>query len=851
MDADEAFAPIHRFRVGIILLIVVVCGVAAGIGIRLAWGISRPIHSLVRAAEAIGEGDLGQRVAVGGPREIMALGRAFNGMAADLTRSHDELMAHSTALEAKVTERTRNLTGLLEVTQALGSTLDLTETLRRAARSLTRVLRADGSLAYVLEADGETFQPVAGYHVPPAVRASAGATALAIADHPFVAHACVHRQAVFAGNVAEDRRLDAAWVEPWGFRSALFVPMFCGGRLVGGLFAGWHAARPALDPEEMDLIDGIGRQGGIAVQNAALFADSEQRRRTAETLAELDAVLARSLDPEVVAEGILRGMRTLLDARFAAVYRLDPRSGNLVSLAIEGENGGTGLVLPRGIGISGVAVAQRDVVASPDVLSDPAIRLTPELHDRVERGEYHAMLAAPLRIGERVIGALCLGDRRGRVFTGEEARLLRSFGSQAALALENARLYEEAQARATRMTRLSEVGRVITSSLDLREVLDRVAGAARDLLDGDLARLWVADTNEGVVRLMASQDRAGSALLGTTELTPGTGVIGHVMTERRPLYTPDLAVGELEASDDWLRQDGYTSRLAMPLIVGDRALGALTVVTKARREFSREDQELLELFAAEAATAVENARLFANTEAQATALAKKNAELDAFTYSVSHDLKSPLVSIQAMCGLVMEDYAERLDDEGRRVLARIEANAAHMAKLIGDLLALSRIGREARAPEAMAVRDIVDTVLETLGEQVQARGVEVVCTADVTVWGIRVQLEQILTNLVSNAVKYLGPAAAPRVEIGAEEDGRFVQLWVRDNGIGIDPAYHARIFEMFQRLRDVEAEGTGVGLAIVKKIVDTVGGRIWVESSPGQGATFRFTWPTRASARAA
>jgi signal transduction histidine kinase len=290
----------------------------------------------------------------------------------------------------------------------------------------------------------------------------------------------------------------------------------------------------------------------------------------------------------------------------------------------------------------------------------------------------------------------------------------------------------------------------------------------------------------------------------------------------------------------------------VPLIVNDRPVGVLTILTETLREFGREDEEIVELFASEAATAVENARLFADAEAQAAVLAKRNAELDAFTYSVSHDLKAPLVTIQAMCGMVMEDQAERLDEDGRRVLTRIEANAAHMTQLIGDLLALSRIGREARQPEPVPVRDVIESVLDRLSEQIRERGVEVVCTADVTVWGVRVHLEQVFANLIGNGVKYLGGTTSPRVEVHAEESGaRFIEFSVRDNGIGIDPAYHARVFELFQRLRDVEAEGTGVGLALVKKIVETVGGRIWVESIPGQGATFRFTWPVAASVRAA
>ena len=850
MDVEEAFAPIQRFRVAISALFVVVCVAAGLIGIRLALGISRPIERLATAAGAIGDGDLEHRVDVAGPREVTALARAFNGMAEDLSRSRADLMAHSTALEGKVTDRTRNIAALLEVTQALGSTLDLTETLWCAARSLVRILRADAGVAYVLEDAGTTLRPVAGYQLPQALRGRTDREPLVVDAHQFVADACRTQHGAFAEDASIDRRLDGKLLDLWDFRSVLFVPMFCGGRLVGGLFAGWSDSRPSLAQDELSLIDGIGRQAGIAVQNAALFTESERRRRTAETLAELDAVLAGSLDRAVIAQGIVCGARSLLDARLATVYRLDPASGELELLTADGEGQDRALaVVPQGIGLASLAVEERTVMASTDVLGDSRVRLTPEFCARAEKLGMLAMMAAPLRVAEHTVGVLCVHDVRGRAFTTDETRLLRTFASQAALALENARLYDDAQARAARMGRLGEYGRMISASLDLREVLDRVAGAARELLEADLARVWVAYPDEGVVRLMASQDDSGAPFTsGVTEQPIGVGVVGRVMSERRRYYTAELDA-EASGAEQGLKAAGYTSRLAVPLIVSDRTVGVLTILTKDRRQFRGEDEEIVELFAAEAASAVENARLFANTEAQAAVLAKKNAELDAFAYSVSHDLKAPLVTIHAMCGMLMEDQGDRLDDDGRRVLKRVEANATHMAQLIGDILALSRIGREARAPEAVPVADVLEALIDRQNDAIRARGVEVVCDANVVVWGVRVHLEQVLANLVSNAVKYFGTTEAPRVEIRAREDGgRFVEFSVRDNGIGIDPAYHARIFELFQRLRDVEAEGTGVGLALVKKIIDTVGGRIWVESAPGEGATFRFTWPALATA---
>jgi two-component system, LuxR family, sensor kinase FixL len=192
---------------------------------------------------------------------------------------------------------------------------------------------------------------------------------------------------------------------------------------------------------------------------------------------------------------------------------------------------------------------------------------------------------------------------------------------------------------------------------------------------------------------------------------------------------------------------------------------------------------------------------------------------------------------------VLEDYGQQLPSEAVRYLERIQANAQKMEHLILDLLALSRIGREARTPEVLSLARVLDDVSVELATSMRDRGIQLVRGEFTTVWGIRTRIEQVMRNLLGNAVKYLGDTSEPRVEVGAVDRGAMVECYVKDNGIGIDPAYHERIFEIFQRLGEIEAEGTGVGLAIVKKSVQMSGGRVWVESAKGHGATFRFTWP--------
>jgi signal transduction histidine kinase len=196
-----------------------------------------------------------------------------------------------------------------------------------------------------------------------------------------------------------------------------------------------------------------------------------------------------------------------------------------------------------------------------------------------------------------------------------------------------------------------------------------------------------------------------------------------------------------------------------------------------------------------------------------------------------------------MSEILLEAHGAGLDAGARHYLGRIRANVLHMEDLIRDLLALSQIGREARVPETVALDELVDAFLDDHGEAIRARGIKVIRHELHTVRAVRAQMERLVANLLGNALKYLGEVPSPTVEIGTIDRGQLIECFVTDNGIGIDPAHHRAIFEPFHRLKDIQADGTGIGLAIVRKIVEGAGGRAWVESTRGHGATFRFTWP--------
>ena len=226
-------------------------------------------------------------------------------------------------------------------------------------------------------------------------------------------------------------------------------------------------------------------------------------------------------------------------------------------------------------------------------------------------------------------------------------------------------------------------------------------------------------------------------------------------------------------------------------------------------------------------------------------LESRNAELERFTYTVSHDLKTPLITIKGYLGLLLEDLAAgnyaTVEDDSRR----ISSAADTMERLLRELLELSRAGQRIGSPEEVPLRDLVAETLEVVSCGILGKGVCVTVSPDMpAVFVDRPRVVEVLQNLIDNAVKYMGDQPRPRIDITAESRGADALISVRDNGQGVDPRYHDKIFGLFEQL-DQNSDGTGVGLALAKRVVEVHGGRIWVESEgEGHGATFHFTLPT-------
>lgn len=233
----------------------------------------------------------------------------------------------------------------------------------------------------------------------------------------------------------------------------------------------------------------------------------------------------------------------------------------------------------------------------------------------------------------------------------------------------------------------------------------------------------------------------------------------------------------------------------------------------------------------------------AERETLIRSLEAKNAELERFTYTVSHDLRSPLVTIGAFISHVEEAAAKGDLASVRADLGRIRRASAKMDLLLKDLLDLSRVGHVMAAPEAVPFESLAREAVALVQGRLEARGIEVDIQEGLpVVQGDRVRILEVIQNLLDNSAKFMGDQGNPRIEIGARGEGEDAVFFVRDNGVGIELRHHERIFGLFDKL-DPGGEGTGVGLALVKRIIELHGGRIWVESEGGKGSAFYFTLP--------
>jgi signal transduction histidine kinase len=378
-------------------------------------------------------------------------------------------------------------------------------------------------------------------------------------------------------------------------------------------------------------------------------------------------------------------------------------------------------------------------------------------------------------------------------------------------------------------------------------LLDRLCAAAIRGTGAMAAVLALSDGSSPRLKLRAPQ--ASPALPDAlNDLTLRDGILGRVWREQHPMLISRL--WELESEAAHLAVSMHARMLyAVPIATAQRTWGLLLVFQQGYPLFAMDDLNLLTLLAEQSALLLsyvtslnEQQRLNDELQQRTAQMEDANKELEAFAYSVSHDLRAPLRAIDGYTRILVEDYAPALDAEGHRVCSVVREETRRMGGLIDDLLAFSRLSRAPVQTSLINMQALAHSVFLELATDEERARIDFRVAPLPAASGDAALMRQVWSNLLSNAIKFSTKCEHARVEVGGREESGETIYFVRDNGAGFDMQYADKLFGVFQRLHNErEFAGTGIGLAIVQRVIHRHGGRVWAEGAPGQGATFYFS----------
>ncbi len=401
------------------------------------------------------------------------------------------------------------------------------------------------------------------------------------------------------------------------------------------------------------------------------------------------------------------------------------------------------------------------------------------------------------------------------------------------------RVAERASAEA-RLAALRDINVAITSTLDRHSVLSILMEKIDVVLPNLAVQVWLLNKQSGELERAACRNLDAEDWK-RRKLRDTPALVKAAMTGKSPVIVLNVQTDPRTLDPAFYCRQGLISYLGVPLVIKEEVLGVIVFLTREEHHFIKEEVDFFSALASQAALAIHNSQIYEGEAQLAANLARSNKELEQFAYVASHDLQEPLRMITGYTNLLSKRYKGKLDDDADEFIGYAVDGANRLRVLINDLLTYSRVDTQGKIFAPTDCELILGQALVGLQGVIQESAAKVTHDPLPTVMGDDVQLGQLFQNLIGNALKYRN-GNAPAVHIGCQRRDNDWLLSIRDNGIGIDPRFAEKIFVIFQRLHNREQyPGTGIGLAVCKRIVERHGGKIWVESAPGKGSTFYFT----------
>lgn len=611
------------------------------------------------------------------------------------------------------------------------------------------------------------------------------------------------------------------------------------------------------------LVRDITQRKWIEAERETLIRELEDKSEESETLRQSLESIISTLEFSEIIQRILEQIQRVIPFDTASIWRVEGNQQFIIS----------GVNLPPQIEIPGtILIADEGNSAFPILNgSVPYIlsnHVQQELSDfQMEPHTYvQSWLAIPLKTRGKVLGLIALDGKQENQFTEHHAALAVTFANQVAIALENSSLFSnlqmelehrkeliaELENKNAEAETLRESAAIVVATLEKGETIERILEQLERVVPYDSASVQLLNNN--ILEIVSMRGFA----IQEADLAQ----YRFELTEQEPAYpllygdAPYVLIDDIQLTVTAFTEPAHNrihSWLAVPLQAKGNKLGIIALDGYRVGQFQERHAQLAVTYANQVAIALENARLFSDLQSELgarkdliTELESKNAELERFTYTVSHDLKSPLFTIRGFLGYLEQDAlsgnTERLHADVQRIIDATDK----MQRLLNELLELSRIGRLQNEYASFPFEEVVREAAELVHRHLSERGIRVEIEPNLPVIsGDRVRLLEVMQNLLDNGAKFMGGQQSPRIEVGQAgvdtEHGHPI-FYVRDNGIGIAPEHFDRVFGLFNKL-DPRTDGTGIGLALVKRIIEVHGGRIWVQSELGKGSTFLFTLP--------
>jgi two-component system, NtrC family, sensor kinase len=774
-----------------------------------------------------------------------------------------------------LTEALEQQTATSEILRVISSSpTDLQPVMNAVAESAARL--CDSIDAQIYRVDGDVMRRVASHGSvpvpPPIADVMESITPGWIPGRAVLDRRTIHVPDIRAAESTAEYPLGQVYAQRVGTRTILATPLLREGVPIGAILIRRLEVRPFSD-KQIALLKTFADQAVIAIENVRLFKELQERNRDlTEALdqqtatSEVLKVINRStFDLQPVLETLIENATRLCGADSGFIFRSE---GELLRPAVA-YNVPSELkdflernpIRPGRGSTSGRVALQHRVVHIPDVLADPEYQLL-ETH---LLGGTRTTLGVPMLREGTLIGVILIRRTEVRPFTEKQIELVTTFADQAVIAIENVRLFQELQARTRELVRsvgelraLGEVGQAVSSTLDLQTVLSTIVRHAAQLSGTSGGMIYEYDEPTQEFHLRASY-RMEEELVDAYRVSPlriGQGATGRSAATRVPMQVVDL-LNEPELGAARIRpilaRLGYQSLLAVPLLLEQKIMGALTIYRRETGTFAAEVVNLLQTFATQSALAIQNARLFREIEEKSRQIEAANRHKSEFLANMSHELRTPLNAIIGFSEVLGERMFGELNEKQAEYTEDILSSGRHLLSLINEILDLSKV--EAGRMELELANFDLPLAIENARTFVRERATKHGINLDITIderlgefVGDERKIKQVLLNLLSNAVKFTPEGG--RIGISARQADGSVEISVSDTGIGIAPEDQPKIFEEFRQVGSDYAhktEGTGLGLTLAKKFVELHGGRIWVESEVGKGSTFSFTLPERSS----